>query len=107
MEVSKDVVKSMLVLQTRVGSMATKGGNSIRNVRASANGGIHEHPHGTLIGFDINLRGSEFGKMLVSKDESGRRTGVGEAILFENVLYILVLHESNPTGVPVPCDLHA
>jgi len=87
--------------------MPTKGHNGVGDVGMSGEHGIHERPYGTLIHFNVDFRGGEFGKVLIRENGSGNGVSFEHAIPFKHILYILLLQESNPAYIVVSYDLNA
>jgi len=67
----EDVLKGVLVVRTRVGSIAAKSCNSISKIWPSHQHRVHEGAKGSLVHLSVDSRGREFEKMFICQGGRG------------------------------------
>ena len=67
MKVSEKMVKGKLVLSARIGGVATKSCDRIRDIRISSQHQIHKGAKGLLKVFSIHLRRREMDEMMIGE----------------------------------------
>ena len=83
----------MLVVRTRVGSMASKRYNSVSEVWPSCRHRIYKEAEGLLVCPGINSRGREFEEVFICQGERGNGAGILHSIVLQSLIYKLLLQK--------------
>ena len=87
LKVIEDMLKGVLVVETRVGSMMAKSCNGISKIWPSSQHRVHEGAEGPLVCLGIDRGRSEFEKMFICQGGGGDGARVLHSIVLQDFVY--------------------